>query len=392
MLAGRRGGRLLFYEEDTGGTVAVLEQAAGRASFRRLYVQGVSNSGDAPASLRYMRLQALLPWARPSRRAALRAGRWASAPGSPRERSSPAPGLETRVVVELLPAVVRAGPLFAGNLGAAADSRLEIHGSATAGRSSCGVLGRYDVITLEPPPPSAAGVVNLYSRDFYELAREPPRAGRPAGSVVAAAHAERRGLALARPQLPRRVPPCQLPGRTELHEVLLVGSREPRRARRANASSDRLRQGDVATALAEVGVESAASLLATWLTGREGLERYAGDAPPVTDDRPRIEHAAWVRRGRDPNACSLACSPLGHRRARCDATRPAAHRGRGRASRAARVLPLLPRASWPGSAAAAGCRPARSAGPGPWEPLLPLGGLRGFDSRRAGKRSAASVA
>jgi predicted membrane-bound spermidine synthase len=30
---------------------------------------------------------------------------------------------------------------------------------------------RYDVITLEPPPPSAAGVANLYSRDFYELAR-----------------------------------------------------------------------------------------------------------------------------------------------------------------------------------------------------------------------------
>ena len=59
--ADMRGGRLLFYEEDAGGTVAVLEQPAGRAAFRRLYIQGVSNSGDAPASLRYMRLQALLP-------------------------------------------------------------------------------------------------------------------------------------------------------------------------------------------------------------------------------------------------------------------------------------------------------------------------------------------
>ena len=29
---------------------------------------------------------------------------------------------------------------------------------------------RYDLITLEPPPPSAAGVVNLYSSDFYALA------------------------------------------------------------------------------------------------------------------------------------------------------------------------------------------------------------------------------
>ena len=28
-----------------------------------------------------------------------------------------------------------------------------------------------------------------------------------------------------------------------------------------------------------------------------GLERFTGDALPVTDDRPRIEDAAWVRRG-----------------------------------------------------------------------------------------------
>jgi len=27
---------------------------------------------------------------------------------------------------------------------------------------------QYDLITLEPPPPPAAGVVNLYSREFYE--------------------------------------------------------------------------------------------------------------------------------------------------------------------------------------------------------------------------------
>jgi hypothetical protein len=31
------------------------------------------------------------------------------------------------------------------------------------------------------------------------------------------------------------------------------------------------------------------------VTDRAGLEVYAGDAPPVTDDRPRIEYASWVR-------------------------------------------------------------------------------------------------
>lgn len=36
-------------------------------------------------------------------------------------------------------------------------------------------------------------------------------------------------------------------------------------------------------------------MLATWITDREGLADYAGDAPAVTDDQPRIEYAPWVR-------------------------------------------------------------------------------------------------
>jgi hypothetical protein len=36
---------------------------------------------------------------------------------------------------------------------------------------------RYDVITAEPPPPNYAGVVNLYSREFYRLAKQRLAAG-----------------------------------------------------------------------------------------------------------------------------------------------------------------------------------------------------------------------
>ena len=61
LLPGARGGTLVFYEESPGGTVAVVEQQMGQNRFKRLYIQGVSNSGDAIPSLRYMRLQALLP-------------------------------------------------------------------------------------------------------------------------------------------------------------------------------------------------------------------------------------------------------------------------------------------------------------------------------------------
>jgi len=291
--SGQRGGRLLFYEEDARGTVAVLEQSAGAAAFRRLYIQGVSNSGDAPAPLRYMRLQALLPLLvhRGRPRSALIVG---FGTGITAGALLADPELETRAVVELLPSVVRAGSLFAGNLGAAADGRLEIHigdGRQELRRRS----RRYDVITLEPPPPSAAGVVNLYSRDFYELARdrlEPD--GLMAQWWPLPAQNDEDSQSLVRSFLD--VFPYASAWTTELHEVLLVGSATPLELDGPTIEK-RFARGGIPEALAAVGVESAPALLATWVTDRKGLERYAGDAAPVTDDRPLIEHAAWVRRG-----------------------------------------------------------------------------------------------
>ncbi len=42
------------------------------------------------------------------------------------------------------------------------------------------------------------------------------------------------------------------------------------------------------------GRRSTAALLARWVTDQAGLERYAGNALPTTDDRPRIEYGGWV--------------------------------------------------------------------------------------------------
>ena len=77
--------------------------------------------------------------------------------------------------------------------------------------------------------------------------------------------------------------------------MLLVGSNEPLEldARRIASRYDR---PVVSRALSDVGVTCPAALVATWVTGREGLERYAAGADPVTDDRPHIEYATWTRR------------------------------------------------------------------------------------------------
>ncbi len=292
-LAERRGGQVIFYEEDAGGAVAVLEQPTAQRSFRRLYIQGVSNSGDALSSLRYMRLQALLPLlihgGEP--RSALVVG---LGTGITAGALLAYPSLETRVVSELLPGVVRAVPLFAGNLGAGSDPRIQVR----IGDGRHELLRRrerYDLITLEPPPPSAAGVVNLYSRDFYELCRDRLA---PGGLMAQwwplPTQNDEDSRSLVRSFLDAF--PYATVWTTELHEMLLVGSASPIEldARRIEY---RFSQGRVAAVLAEVGVESAAALMSTWVAGRDGLERYAAGAAAVTDDRPLIEHASWVRRG-----------------------------------------------------------------------------------------------
>ena len=292
MLAGARGGTTVFYEEGKGVTVAVLEQTAGQNRFRRLYIQGVSNSGDTIPSLRYMRLQALLPLiihgGEPKSALVIGLGTGITAGALLRFD-----GLDQRVVAELLPEVLRAASNFQGNYGAAGDPRLDIR-LHDGRRELLGNKQTYDLITLEPPPPSAAGVVNLYSSDFYMLARARlRRGGLVAQWLPLATQNDQDTRSLVRSFLD--VFPHVTLWTTELHEMLLVGSPEPLDLY-VPRINERFNQPDVASALRDVGISSPQALLATWITDRAGLEIYAGGALPVTDDRPRIEYAPWVRR------------------------------------------------------------------------------------------------
>ncbi len=289
LLAASHGGELVFYDESPGGTVAVLENPS--AHFQRLYIQGVSNSGDAMPSQRYMRLQALLPLiihpGEPHTALVIGLGTGITA-GALLEY----PGLERRVVAELLPAVVNAAGVFHGNYQVATDSRVEIR-ARDGRRELLARPDRYDLITLEPPPPSAEGVVNLYSNDFYRLAANRLNAGGILAQwLPLATQNDADTRSLVRSFL--NVFPHVTLWTSEFHEMLLVGSLTPI-ALDAGRIRTRVADPGVSAALREVGIDSPAALLATYVMGRAGLERYAADALPVTDDAPRIEYASWVR-------------------------------------------------------------------------------------------------
>lgn len=295
-LARAHHGELVYHQASAGGSVAVISQGAGPNGFRRLYIQGVSNSGDSLPSIRYMRLQALLPLIvhRGEPRAALVIGLGTGITAGALLRY---PGLEIRVAAELLPAIVHAASHFSGNFDAVSNPALEIH-LADGRRELAGSDQRYDLITLEPPPPSAAGVVNLYSRDFYRLAAQRLQPdGLFAQWLPLATQTDADTRSLVRSFLD--VFPYATLWTTELHEMLLIGSLTPIELD-AGRIQQRFAQPDVAAALGEAGIMSATDLVATWVSDRAGLERYAGDAPAVTDDRPRIEYGPWVLPGDFP--------------------------------------------------------------------------------------------
>jgi spermidine synthase len=65
----------------------------------------------------------------------------------------------------------------------------------------------------------------------------------------------------------------------------------------ARTIAARFAEPEVRRVLAEVGIADPAALLATYVTDRAGLEAFVAGAPPVTDDRPRLEHAGLLRAG-----------------------------------------------------------------------------------------------
>jgi spermidine synthase len=291
LLTTRGGGDLVFYQESRGATVAVAQQGSADNVFRRLYIQGVSNSGDAMPSLRYLRLQGMLPLLihRGQPHSALIIG---FGTGITAGSVLHYPNMQRRLCVELLPAVVHAGALFPENYKAGSSPDIEIR-IADGRHELMRNNERYDVITLEPPPPSAEGVVNLYSTEFYRLAgRRLEPDGLIAQWLPLTTQNDRDTRSLVRSFL--NVFPYTTLWSTELHETLLIGSFSPIELN-TNEIAKRFAQPNVSTALQAVGIASPAALLATWITDRDGLESYAAGARPVTDNDPRIEYSAWVR-------------------------------------------------------------------------------------------------
>ena len=276
---------LIDYREGSVASVSVVQdQGGGRALRLDGFEAAASRYGP------YMRVMGLAPLAfHPAPKEALTIcfGTGTTAGAVAREGA-----LARLDVVELEPVVLEMAPHFAAtNHGVLEDPRVVTH--AEDGRAFVVAAPRdsLDLLTLEPMPPTHAGVVNLYSREFYEHAA---RALRPDGVIAqwVPMHLtdgeETAGVVATFAEVfPNAL--MLMVGTTGI----LVGTRAERPLLDLDALGARLRASPGLVAeLASAGLPTVRALVLAVALDRGGVAALARQGRVITDDRPWIEYAA----------------------------------------------------------------------------------------------------
>jgi spermidine synthase len=284
------GARIAAVREGLLQTIVLIRtERFGHALHHRLFTDGFSMSATTPHSRRYMKAYVYLPVAiHPGLRDALLisygVGSTAKALTDTRE-------LERIDVVDISPEVLATSALIFPRREAdpLEDPRVSVH--VEDGRFYLQTTDhRYDLVTSEPPPPKYAGVVNLYSREYFELIRARLNEG---GLVTywLPVHnlSESDALAITRAF-------CDVFGDCTLWsgagmDWMLVGSRGDLAPVTPERFEAQWRDPVVAPELRALGFETPAYLGTTFLAGTGTLRRWTADTPPVVDDFPlRISH------------------------------------------------------------------------------------------------------
>jgi spermidine synthase len=159
--------RILFVSEGPDSTVWVAHN--NRSGKRRLVIDGFEASGEDQDGEHYMRWMGHLP-------ALAHEGSLENALvicfGTGQTADAVRQHGPARLdIADVNPAVFEAAPLFTSNNGVLSDPSVRhfvMDGRKFLRRHQ---EPKYDLITLEPMPPNFAGTNNLYSTEFYELAR-----------------------------------------------------------------------------------------------------------------------------------------------------------------------------------------------------------------------------
>jgi predicted membrane-bound spermidine synthase len=162
------GSRVVSVREGLTETILWLRRDFwGEPVSHRLLTNGISMSSSDPINARYMKLFAYLPQAlRPEARDALLISYGV---GMTAQALTDSPTLTSIDVVDISREILSTGRIvFPGQPYPLDDPRVRVH--VEDGRFFLLAAPRqYDIITGEPPPPKSAGIVSLYTREYFAL-------------------------------------------------------------------------------------------------------------------------------------------------------------------------------------------------------------------------------
>jgi spermidine synthase len=282
-----RGDRVVTVREGVGETIAVVEKPGPSLV---LVTNGHPMSGTEPGSQRYMRAFAHLPLLiEPRLETAML---MCFGVGNTLDALLAHPGVRRVDVVDVSREVLEESGRFSEVNGSPlADPRVRVH--VNDARLHLRMQGgeRYDLITGEPPPITHAGVVSLYSREFFELARSALRSGGfltywlPIYQV-----GEGAARSVVRAFLDVFPDAVLLSGHSS--ELLLVGRKDgelvldPRAVQQRIEADPALRRE-----LRWISLDRASDWVAALAGSPATLRAATRDAMAVTDDRPVLEYA-----------------------------------------------------------------------------------------------------
>lgn len=167
------------------------------------------------------------------------------------------------------------------------DKRLRLH--LEDGRHYlAGHSETYDLITGEPPPPVIAGVVNLYSQEFFELARERLAPGGMVTYWLPLMNLSGPSTKAIIAGFCNAFADCSL-WHGSARNFMLLGTNNPRGRKPVDAAhfAKQWQNPALAAELRDTGFELPQQLGAAFIGGADYLKQLTHDMPPLTDDRPK---------------------------------------------------------------------------------------------------------
>jgi spermidine synthase len=279
------GSRLVALREGPNQTTAYLRREwGGQPVAYRLVTNGHSMSGTELADRRYMKMFAYWPMAiHPRIRSALVISYGV---GSTAKALTDTRALTVIHVVDISREILEMSSLlFPPGQDPLADPRVRVH--VEDGRFFLQTTrASFDLITGEPPPPKAAGVVNLYSREYFELLRDRLNEEGVATYWLPVEELDEDDARAVVKAFCTVFADCSLWTGAGAH-WMLAGTRGLRAGATEAAFTAQWRDPAVAPELIRLGLEQPEQLGATFLADAEQLAGWIAPAAPLEDDRPQ---------------------------------------------------------------------------------------------------------